>query len=153
MIFNELIENVEQMELKNRKKVVLEVSLDLRIYIYIVYSYRTFYLIILINSLLLNTHSLTMILRFLTQLFSTQRRGFLPLLVKTMIYLKLSEILTLARPMVLMIYQSEWSSCVMIPLLNLYQQYSRIVLNLVCFLIVEKNQTLSQFIRKMTNNQ
>ena len=121
MIFNELIENVEQMELKNRKKVVLEVSLDLRIYIYIVYSYRTFYLIILINSLLLNTHPLTMILRFLTQLFSTQRRGFLPLLVKTMIYLKLSEILTLARPMVLMIYQSEWSSYARIPLLNLFQ--------------------------------
>ena len=52
--------------------------------------------------------------------FNTEAR-FLPLLVKTMIYLKLSEILTLARPMVLMIYQSEWSSYVMIPLLNLYQ--------------------------------
>ena len=38
MIFNELIENVEQMMLKN--KVILEVSFDLKIYfIYTVYSY------------------------------------------------------------------------------------------------------------------
>ena len=35
--------------------------------------------------------------------------------------LKLSEILTLANPMVLIIYQSEWSSYGMIPLSNLYQ--------------------------------
>ena len=42
-------------------------------------------LIIFINSLLLNAHPLIMILKFLTQLFSTQRRGFLPLLVKTII--------------------------------------------------------------------
>ena len=42
MTFNELIENVEQMKLKNQKtKVILEVTLDLKIYfIYIVYSYR-----------------------------------------------------------------------------------------------------------------
>ena len=33
--------------------------------------------IILINSLLLNAHALTVILKFLTQLFSTQRQGFL----------------------------------------------------------------------------
>ena len=40
MIFNELIENVEQMKLKKSKKVILEVSLDLKIYfIYIVYSF------------------------------------------------------------------------------------------------------------------
>ena len=51
-----------------------------------------------------NAHPLIMILKFLTQLFSTQRQGFLPLHVKTMIYLKLPEILTLPRPMVLMIY-------------------------------------------------
>ena len=38
MISNELIENVEQMMLKN--KVILEVSFDLKIYfIYIIYSY------------------------------------------------------------------------------------------------------------------
>ena len=37
MIFNELIENVEQMKVKNQK----QISLDLKIYfIYIVYSYR-----------------------------------------------------------------------------------------------------------------
>ena len=66
--------------------------------------------IILINSLLLNAHPSIMILKFPTQLFSTQRWSSLPLLVKAMIYLKLSEILPLARPMVLMIYQSEWSS-------------------------------------------
>ena len=41
MIFNELIENVEQVKLKNRKKVILEISLDLKIYfIFIVYSYH-----------------------------------------------------------------------------------------------------------------
>ena len=41
MIFNELIENVEQMKVKKSKKVILEVSLDLKIYfIYIVYLYR-----------------------------------------------------------------------------------------------------------------
>ena len=41
MIFNESIENVEQMNLKNQNKVILEVSLDFRIYfIYTVYSYR-----------------------------------------------------------------------------------------------------------------
>ena len=42
MTFNELIENVEQMKLKNQKtKVILEVTLALKIYfIYIVYSYR-----------------------------------------------------------------------------------------------------------------
>ena len=51
----------------------------------------------LINSLLLDAHPLTMILKFLTQLFSAQRRGFLLLLVKTMIHLKLLEILTLAK--------------------------------------------------------
>ena len=40
-IFNELIENVEQVKLKNRKKVILEISLDLKIYfIFIVYSYH-----------------------------------------------------------------------------------------------------------------
>ena len=33
MIFNELIENVEQMKLKNQKQSVLEVSLDLKIYL------------------------------------------------------------------------------------------------------------------------
>ena len=54
-------------------------------------------LIILINSLLFNAHSLIMILKFLTQLFSTQRKSFLPLLVKTMISLKLSEILTFSQ--------------------------------------------------------
>ena len=38
MTFNKLIENVEQMKLKNQKT---KVSLDLKIYfIYIVYSYR-----------------------------------------------------------------------------------------------------------------
>ena len=38
MTFNKLIENVEQMQLKNQKT---KVSLDLKIYfIYIVYSYR-----------------------------------------------------------------------------------------------------------------
>ena len=42
IIFNESIENVAQMKLKNKKnKVILEVSLDLKIYfIYTVYSYR-----------------------------------------------------------------------------------------------------------------
>ena len=40
MIFNELIENVEQMKPENKKKVILEVSLDLKIYfIYFIYSY------------------------------------------------------------------------------------------------------------------
>ena len=77
--------------------------------------------IILINSLPLNAHPLIMILKLLTHLFSTQRRGFLRLLVKTMTYLKLSEILGLEKTMVLIIYQSEWSRYVMIPLLNLYQ--------------------------------
>ena len=32
LIFDELIENVEQMKLKNQKQVVLELSLDLKIY-------------------------------------------------------------------------------------------------------------------------
>ena len=49
-------------------------------------------LIILINSLLLNAHPLIMIFKFLTQLFWTRRWSFLPLLLKTMISLKLSEI-------------------------------------------------------------
>ena len=41
MIFNESIENVEQMKLKNKNKVILEVSLDLKIFfIYTLYSYR-----------------------------------------------------------------------------------------------------------------
>ena len=40
MIFNQIIDNVEQMKLKNKSKVILEISLDLKIYfIYIVYSY------------------------------------------------------------------------------------------------------------------
>ena len=58
--------------------------------------------------------------------------------------LKIIIIITLARPMVLMIYQSEWSSYVMMPLLNLYKKYSRTVIILVSFLIVGK--TLSQFL-------
>ena len=41
MIFNELIENVEQMKVKNQKQSDLEISLDLKIYfIYIVYLHR-----------------------------------------------------------------------------------------------------------------
>ena len=41
MIFNELIENVQQITLKNQNKVILEASLDLQInFIYTVYSYR-----------------------------------------------------------------------------------------------------------------
>ena len=71
-----------------------------------------------INSLLLNAHPLTMTLKFVTQLFSTDRQSFLPLLVKTIIALKLSEILTLAEIMLLMIYPSEWSRYVMVPLLT-----------------------------------
>ena len=78
-------------------------------------------LIILTYSLLLSPHPLIMILKLLIQLSSAQKQSFLPLLVKTVIYLKLSEILTLARPMVLMIYQKEWSSYVMIHLLNLHR--------------------------------
>ena len=80
----------------------------------------------------------------------SKRRSFLLLLVKTMIFLKLSEILTLARTMVLMIYQSEWSSYVMIPLFNnLSLYYSRTVLILVSFPIAGKNQTFSQSTSKM----
>ena len=132
---------------------VLEVSLDLGIYIYIVYSYRTLYLIILINSLLFSAHLLTMILRFLTQLFSTQWRGCLPLPVKTMIYLKLSVILTLARPMVLMIL-----SVRMVKLCDdsLVKPLSTIFQNCIksgVFSDSWKNQTLSQFIRKITSNK
>ena len=41
MIFNELIENVEKMKLKIKNKVILEVSLDLKIYfIYTAYQCR-----------------------------------------------------------------------------------------------------------------
>ena len=41
MIFNELIESVEQMTLINNNKVTLEVPLDFKIYfIYTVYSYH-----------------------------------------------------------------------------------------------------------------
>ena len=54
-------------------------------------------LIILINSLLLNTHPLIMIFKFLTQLFWTRRWSFLLLLLKTMISLKLSEIFSEAH--------------------------------------------------------
>ena len=76
--------------------------------------------IISINFSLLNVDPLIMTLKFLTQLFLTQTPSFLPSLVKTMISLKLSEVLTLAR-LIVLISSSQSSSCVMIPFLNFYQ--------------------------------